>query len=60
MAHIPLPLYSNAPMVEEQRLKNIERNRQLLADFGISKAREEVMEVPEDSDTPTPSAVKVR
>jgi hypothetical protein len=47
-------------MVEEQRLKNIERNRQLLADFGIDKAREEVAEVHADPATPTPSAVKVR
>ncbi|SAM00182.1 hypothetical protein [Absidia glauca] len=60
VTNLPLPLYSNAPMIEEQRLKNIERNKQLLADFGIDKAREEVAEVHAESATPTPSAVKVR
>ncbi|KAI8096639.1 uncharacterized protein BX664DRAFT_324516 [Halteromyces radiatus] len=42
---------------EEQRLKNIERNRQLLADFDINKARDDLLEIPT---TPMPSAVKIK
>ncbi|KAI8335844.1 hypothetical protein BC941DRAFT_429558 [Chlamydoabsidia padenii] len=45
---------------EEQRLKNIERNRQLLADFDLPKARNDLLETPVAPTTPTPSAVRIK
>ncbi|CAO3587663.1 unnamed protein product [Absidia cylindrospora] len=45
---------------EEQRLKNIERNCQLLADFDIDKARSDLLDTSSTPSTPTPTAVKQR
>ncbi|ORZ16868.1 hypothetical protein BCR42DRAFT_413356 [Absidia repens] len=45
---------------EEQRLKNIERNRKLLADFDIDKARSDLLDTSSTPASPTPTPVKQR